>query len=94
VDDHRLAQEARVVGAVPDRSPGDAREVRGRGLMIGVGLEDGIDANEVSAAALEAGLVINVPEPGSLRLLPPLVTGEDEVERSTTLLAGAIARQS
>ena len=70
------------------------REVRGRGLMIGVGLEDGIDANEVSAAALEAGLVINVPEPGSLRLLPPLVTGEDEVERSTTLLAGAIACQS
>jgi acetylornithine/N-succinyldiaminopimelate aminotransferase len=97
VDDPELLRRVRDLGAsLRERleSVDGVREVRGRGLMIGVGLEDGIDANEVSAAALEAGLVINVPEPGSLRLLPPLVTGEDEVEQATTLLAGAIARQS
>jgi len=97
VDDPQLLRRVRDLGASLREgleAIDGVREVRGRGLMIGVGLEDGIDANEVSAAALEAGLVINVPEPGSLRLLPPLVTGEDEVERSTTLLAGAIARQS
>ena len=50
-----------------------SREVRGRGLMLGVGLEEGIDAAAVGADLLERGLVVNVPEPGTLRLLPPLM---------------------
>jgi acetylornithine/N-succinyldiaminopimelate aminotransferase len=66
------------------------REVRGRGLMIGIGLADGVDAGAVASAALDAGLVINVPEPGTLRLLPPLVIGTDEVERATETIGGAI----
>ena len=48
------------------------REVRGRGLMLGVGLEEGIDAAAIGADLLDRGLIVNVPEPGTLRLLPPL----------------------
>ena len=40
--------------------------------MLGVGLEEGIDAAAIGADLLERGLVVNVPEPGTLRLLPPL----------------------
>jgi acetylornithine aminotransferase len=58
--------------------------------MIGVGLEEGIDAPAVATEALEAGLVINVPEPSSLRLLPPLVVGEDEIARATATCGEAI----
>jgi acetylornithine/N-succinyldiaminopimelate aminotransferase len=97
VDDPQLLRRVRDLGAGLRERLGaidGVREVRGRGLMIGVGLEDRIDAGQVSAEALRTGLVINVPEPGSLRLLPPLVSGEEEVEQATTLLAGAIARQS
>ena len=39
------------------------RETRGRGLMVGVGLEEGIDAAAVGADLLERGLVVNVPGP-------------------------------
>ena len=67
-------------------------EVRGRGLMTGVGLEAGLDAHRVAALALEGGLVVNVPEPGSLRLLPPLVIGEAEIDEALAALAGAIGR--
>jgi acetylornithine/N-succinyldiaminopimelate aminotransferase len=66
------------------------REVRGRGLMIGVGLAEGVDAERVAARALEDGLVVNVPEPGSLRLLPPLEIGEAEVSRALSVLESAI----
>ena len=68
------------------------REVRGRGLMLGVGLESGLDAGWLSAALLEAGLVVNVPEPGTLRLLPPLIIGEQEVAVALEALAGVFAR--
>jgi acetylornithine/N-succinyldiaminopimelate aminotransferase len=65
-------------------------EVRGRGLMLGVALDDGLDAADVAARALDGGLVINVPAPGTLRLLPPLVIGEAEVEEALAILASCV----
>ena len=65
---------------------GGVAEVRGRGLMIGVSLADGLDAAAVAAGALDAGVVINVPAPGMLRFLPPLVIGEEELDVATGTL--------
>jgi predicted acetylornithine/succinylornithine family transaminase len=66
------------------------REVRGRGLMVGVGLEDGIDAAALGAALLEHGLIVNVPEPGTLRLLPPLTVDSAQIERAVGAIADAL----
>ena len=55
-------------------------EVRGRGLMVAVDLVEGLDANAVVLAALEAGLVINAPGPRTLRFLPPLVCTREDVD--------------
>ena len=65
-------------------------EVRGRGLMVGVSLSDGLDASEIARRALAAGLVINVPGPGMLRLLPPLTTSEAEIDEGLQKLAAAL----
>jgi acetylornithine/N-succinyldiaminopimelate aminotransferase len=65
-------------------------EVRGRGLMVGVTLADGLDPAEVAGRALDAGLVINVPGPGMLRFLPPLTIGEAEVDEAISLLGNAL----
>ena len=67
------------------------REVRGKGLMLGVGLEEGIDASDLSANLLRSGLIVNVPEPGTLRLLPPLVIEEEEADRAVGLIGEGIA---
>jgi acetylornithine/N-succinyldiaminopimelate aminotransferase len=67
-------------------------QVRGRGLMVGATLAPDLDAAEVAARALDAGLVINVPGPGMLRLLPPLVVGRDEVDAALARLAAALDR--
>jgi len=65
-------------------------ETRGRGLMIGVGLDDGIDAAGVGADLLERGLVVNVPRPDTLRLLPPLVIDSDHVDLAVGLIEEAL----
>jgi acetylornithine/N-succinyldiaminopimelate aminotransferase len=95
VDDPGLLRRVRELGGRLTESLAaidGVREVRGRGLMIGVGLEEGIDAAAVAARALEAGLVVNVPEPVSLRLLPPLVIEDADAERAVEILAEQIAR--
>ncbi len=54
-------------------------EVRGRGLLIGLDLVEERSA-EVAAAALSRGFIINNPTPGRVRLAPPLVIGDDDVD--------------
>jgi len=61
-------------------------ETRGRGLMVGVGLEEGLDAAAIGADLLERGLVVNAPRPDTLRLLPPLVIDSDHVDRAVGLI--------
>ncbi|WGD37934.1 acetylornithine transaminase [Lysinibacter sp. HNR] len=66
--------------------------VRGSGLLLGIALTRPV-AQQLVAAALECGLIINAPNPSTLRLAPPLtVTPDDTAEfrvklgRALTLL--------
>ena len=89
VDDPGLLREVRARGsALREGLLGldGVGEVRGRGLMIGVGLEKGLDSAAVAADLLERGLVVNAPEPHSLRLLPPLTVEQAQAERAVELL--------
>jgi acetylornithine aminotransferase len=54
-------------------------EVRGAGLLIGLDLDQPLSA-EVTAAALEAGFIVNNPTPERIRLAPPLVLTEDQAD--------------
>lgn len=65
-------------------------EVRGRGLMVGLTLEQGRDATATAASALDAGLVLNVPGERMLRLLPPLVVAPAEVDEALAKLRSAL----
>ncbi|MGC1852299.1 MAG: hypothetical protein WA687_07665, partial [Solirubrobacterales bacterium] len=65
-----------------------------RGLMLGVGLEGGIDAAEVGAELLRNGLIVNVPEPGTLRLLPPLTVELTQIERAVSLIENSLLSYS
>lgn len=64
-------------------------EVRGRGLLIGIGLS-APRAKELSSAALERGLIINAPNDHSIRIAPPLIIGDDEVADFGRLFAEAL----
>jgi acetylornithine aminotransferase len=53
-------------------------DVRGHGLLIGIGLTDG-EAHRLSDRALDYGLIINAPNESSIRLAPPLIVGDAEL---------------
>ena len=53
--------------------------VRGRGLMIGIALPTP-DASALTEKALRHGLLINNATPDVLRLVPPLVITDEEIE--------------
>jgi len=94
VDDPALLRRVRELGAglrESLRALDGVREVRGRGLMLGVGLAGGIDAAAIGADLLARGLVVNVPEPGTLRLLPPLTVEPAQVDRAASLIGDALA---
>ena len=63
--------------------------VRGRGLLRGVVLADDI-APAVADAALEAGYVINAPRPNVLRLAPPLVIEQAQLDGFVAALPGLL----
>lgn len=61
-------------------------EVRGSGLMVGCDLVDEVgDAHDAVSRMLEAGFVINATGPHTLRFLPPLICGQQDVD---ALVAG------
>ena len=94
VDNPAMLRRIRSLGA---RLRGDlagldgVAEVRGRGLMIGLRLEQGIDAGQVNADLLDAGLVANAPRPDTLRLLPPFVLSDDQADQAVRLMANTLA---
>jgi acetylornithine/N-succinyldiaminopimelate aminotransferase len=93
VDDPVLLRQVREVGAYLCEKL-DALDgvsgTRGRGLMVGVGLERGIDAAAVGSDLLARGLVVNVPRPDTLRLLPPLVIDSDHVDLAVDLIGESL----
>ena len=65
-------------------------EVRGRGLLLGVGTVEGA-APAIGAAALEHGLIVNAINPTSIRIAPPLIVGDREIAAFTERFAAALA---
>ena len=64
--------------------------VRGRGLMIGLRLDAGVDARDVAAASLQRGLVVNAPNPETIRLLPALTITADDLGEGISRLRAAL----
>jgi acetylornithine/N-succinyldiaminopimelate aminotransferase len=93
VDDPALLRGVRELGAALRQGLEGlegVREVRGRGLMVGVGLAEGIDAAALGADLLDRGLVVNVPRPDTIRLLPPLVVERAQIERAVGLIGESL----
>ena len=64
-------------------------ELRGRGLLLGVGLTEPVAAR-VAAAALEQGLIVNATNERSIRLAPPLIVGDAELAAFGERFAAAL----
>lgn len=64
-------------------------EVRGRGLLLGIGLSAPV-AKKLAAEAFSRGLIVNAPNESCIRLAPPLILGDEEVAEFIRLFAEAL----
>jgi predicted acetylornithine/succinylornithine family transaminase len=79
------AKGARLAGALE----AGGLEVRGRGLMLGVRVDDGPAL--ARRLLLEQRLVVNATGPDTIRLLPPLTVSEEEIDDAAARIASALS---
>ena len=70
------------------------QEVRGMGLMLGVGLRDGCNAGELVRAMLEEGVLCLTAGHNTIRLLPPLTISEAEIDQGLSAMARVLEAAS
>lgn len=63
--------------------------VRGAGLLLGIVLNEPL-APQAQQAAQSAGFLVNAPAPDVVRLMPPLIIGEAEVDAFLGALPGVL----
>ena len=97
MEEERLMERAAEVGgyfksrlqelqkALPDR----IKEVRGRGLMVGLQLSTP-DAKAVQKYLMEAGIVINATSDSVLRFVPPLIVTPADCDRVVATIEQAL----
>ena len=67
----------------------EVTEVRGRGLLLGVGLKD-VKAKDVELECRKLGLLLNAVNENTLRLAPALIVNIDQVKRCAEIMDDAI----
>lgn len=66
------------------------RDIRGRGLMVGIELDR--DCPELVAQALEQKLLINVTAGNTIRLLPPLTLEQKEADQIVAIVSDLVSK--
>jgi 4-aminobutyrate aminotransferase len=79
------------LAAIAAAHRGLVRDVRGRGLMIGIELSTTEAAEELQWACFERGLLVLEAGRSVVRLSPPLVVTEAEVDTAIRILGAAVA---
>jgi acetylornithine/LysW-gamma-L-lysine aminotransferase len=72
-----------------ERQLSKVREVRGRGLLIGIELKERVQPTLV--ALMERGVLALPAGPNVLRLLPPLVISDAEIDQALAIICEVLA---
>jgi len=64
-------------------------EVRGRGLLIGIGL-NGDYAKELAALLADRGILVNAPNADTIRIAPPLIVTKVQIDKFITVFTQCI----
>jgi len=70
---------------------GGVAEIRGRGLMCGLELADGLLPYDVALAVIRRGALVTEAGPRVVRMLPPLTISAAEILEGVDAIAGALA---
>jgi acetylornithine/N-succinyldiaminopimelate aminotransferase len=87
--DVAILKGSRIRMGIADAKSPLVAEIRGAGLLIGVGLTEPV-AHEVVAAAFALGLIVNAASDTSIRIAPPLIVGDAEIDEFTEKFTKAL----
>jgi acetylornithine/N-succinyldiaminopimelate aminotransferase len=90
IKDEKLVQRSEEMGAylrsrLAKLAP---REVRGLGLMVGLDLE--ADCKTLVEKALAKGVLLNSTGEHTLRFIPPLVVGKEEIDKVVSVIGESL----
>ena len=92
--DNHLAENAKETGAYFAEqlySLPYVKEVRGRGLLVGVEFTKPI-ANEVKHLAVENRLLITAVRPNVIRMAPPLIVTKEQCDKAVQILIKCVSK--
>lgn len=97
-----LAEQAKEKGAylraaleeVAGRYPDRVKEVRGRGMLIGVEVAEGVDGHELSVRMLRHGVYAKETHHTNLRIAPPIVIDRAGMDAIVQALAKSLEEMS
>ncbi len=76
-----------VTGTLADAGIPCINEIRGKGLMIGVAIDESAAvAKDIMMACMEHGLLVCIAKNNVLRLAPPLTTPDEDFEKALQIL--------
>ncbi|RPA65072.1 acetylornithine transaminase [Aerococcus agrisoli] len=78
-------KSAYLIEAITKLNHPDVTEIKGQGLLIGIGLTKPVA--DVVKEASNLGLLVTSSKGNVLRLLPPLNVGKDEIDQAVAILA-------
>ena len=97
IEDNGLVERAAAAGERLARGLtevfGERATVRGRGLMVGAVLDEDL-SRKVAESSLDLGLLVNDVTPNVVRLTPPLIVEDSEIDEALTILDKAWAEIS
>jgi predicted acetylornithine/succinylornithine family transaminase len=73
-----------IISALKAARIGRIQDIRGKGLMLGIALDG--PGKEIVTACLQRGLLINCTQDSVLRLAPPLVIADSQLQRGVEIL--------
>jgi 4-aminobutyrate aminotransferase len=100
IETEHLLENAKKMGAkllhglseLVGRGRSDVIDVRGIGLMIGVELGQNSHRNDIVNALFRKGLLVLPAGNKSIRIMPPLVIGEDEINNGLSIMNEVFTR--
>ena len=95
IQENKIAERAtevgnRIMDGLRERLSGlnNVVDIRGKGLMIGVQLDS--PCTDLVAKAMDKGLLINVANDNTIRLLPPLIISDEEADQIVGIISGLV----
>ncbi len=68
----------------------NVKEVRGKGLLVGVEFEEGISSADIKHACVDRKLLVTAVGTSIIRMLPPLIVTEAECDKAFDILKASV----